>query len=65
MKHRYTAKVYFEDGQLIENTGDNLEQLTTWMSEQAEAAFSDIKGEIIDNQTHFVVQNIQYSPPSE
>lgn len=65
MKHRYMAKIYFEDGQIIENSGNNLEQLMTWMTDQAEATFSDIKGEVFDNHTHSIIKTIQYSPPNE
>lgn len=65
MKHRYIAKVYFEDGQILENTSNDLEELTKWMSDQAEATFNDIKGEILDIHSNRVVKSIQYSPPNE
>lgn len=58
MKHRYIAKVYFEDGQMLENSGDNLEELTSWVSNQQEAAFDDIKGEIFDTHLHKIVKTI-------
>lgn len=66
MKHKYVAKIYFNDGQIIENSGgDNLEELIAWMSDQAESAFSDLKGEIFDNHTHNIVKCMNYSPPNE
>lgn len=63
MKHRYIAKVYLEDGQMLENSGDNLEELTSWVSGQAEASFGDIKGEIFDTHLHKIVKTIQCTPP--
>ncbi len=65
MKHRYTAKVYFEDGLIKESKGDNIEKLIKWMSDRADASFSDIKGEIFDNHAHHIVRSIQYSPPNK
>lgn len=62
MKHKYTAKVYFEDGETIKNHGDNIEKLIVWMQNQAREHFSDINGEIIDNKLHRIIKNIQYSP---
>lgn len=62
MKLKYTAKVYFEDGTIIENFGDHPEQLTTWMQGQAKVHSSQITGEIIDNTTHRVINTIQYDP---
>lgn len=65
MKHRYIAKVYFEDGQMLENFGDNLEELTLWVSNQQEAAFGDITGEIFDTHSHKIIKTIQCTPPKE
>jgi hypothetical protein len=63
MTYRYTAKVYFEDGEIIENKGDNLEQLTEWLSDQVESSFGEIKGEIYDHHENHLVKTIEYSPP--
>lgn len=63
MKHRYTAKVYFEDGESMLNTGDDIEELIIWMNSQAEANFGQTNGEIIDNHTQHVVKGFQYNPP--
>lgn len=65
MKPEYTAKVYFEDGTIIENFGHHPEQLITWMHDQAKVHFSQINGEIIDNSTHRVIKNIQYDPSED
>lgn len=60
MKHKYTAKVYVSDDEIIETSGDNVEELILWMNSQAEASFSEIKGDIIDNKTHQIVKSVQY-----
>ncbi len=65
MKHKYTAKVYLEDEEMIENTGNDLDQLKIWMQGQAEATYSEIRGEIIDNNTHKVIDSMEYSPPED
>lgn len=65
MKHRYTAKLYFEDGRVIENTSNDIDELTKWITDQAEATFSDVKGEIFDNHLHCIAKTIQFSPPDE
>ena len=65
MKHQYTAKMYLDDDEVIENSGDDLEQLSVWMDEQAESAFSTIKGEILDNKTHEVIKRFEFNPPEE
>lgn len=63
MTYRYIVKVYFEDGEIIENSGDDLEYLTEWLSDQVESSFGEIKGEIYDNHTNHLVKTIEYSPP--
>lgn len=63
MNPMYTAKVYLEDDQMIEHSGDNIEELTAWINSQAETSFTDVKGEIFDNKLHKVIKTIQYSPP--
>lgn len=65
MKHRYTAKIYFEDGQLLENVSDDLKQLTKWIFDQVEASYNDVTAEIFDNRAHRIIRSIQYSPPTE
>lgn len=65
MKHRYTAKLYLNDEEFIENFGDDLDQLYIWMSEQAESAFSTIKGEILDNKKNAIIRKFEFIPPEE
>lgn len=65
MKKRYTAKVYFEDGEILEKLGDSQKELIAWIYEQGEVAGSDINGEITDNVHHRIIKSFQYSPTSE
>lgn len=64
MKHKYTAKLYLEDGEVILNTADDIEELIEWMNEQTEESLDDVKGEIIDNATQQVVKNFPDNPPA-
>lgn len=61
MKNKFTAKVYINNDEMIESSGDNLEQLTDWVYSQAESTFGEVKAEIIDNKNHKVVKNIEYN----
>ncbi len=63
--HTYSAKIVFEDDDILENSDDDLEKLTSWVYRQAEASFGEMKAEIYDNRTHQVIKNIQYIPPEE
>lgn len=63
MKHRYTAKIYLENGEILINSGDNVEELTAWINAEVESNFDEVKGEVIDNNTETVVKSIQYSSP--
>lgn len=65
MKPHYTAKMYLDNNDVIENSSDDLEQLSVWMDEQVESAFSTIKGEILDNKRHEVIKRFEFSPPEE
>ena len=65
MKPKYTAKIYFENGDILENYGDNIKQLIIWMRSQAQFRFSQISGEIVDNKIHRVIKNIQYDPAED
>lgn len=63
MKAKYTARVYFDDEEIVDNTGDNLEELIAWMLSQAEENFGNYRGEIIDNETKKVVHSFRHAPP--
>lgn len=63
MKHKYTAKIYLDDGEAIFTSGNDIEELIAWLNSQAEASFGELNGEIIDNATQEVVKHFQYVPP--
>lgn len=63
MKHRYTAKILFVDGESLLNSADDIEELIMWMKSQTESSFGQTNGEIIDNQTQKVVKKFEYNPP--
>lgn len=62
MQAKYTAKVYFDDEEIVDKTGDNLNELIAWMLSQAED-LGNYRGEIIDNKTKKIVHSFRHSPP--
>lgn len=62
-KPRYTAKIYFDDQEIVDSSGNDLEELTAWMLLQSEGKFGNYSGEIIDNETKKVVQTFRRTPP--
>lgn len=65
MKHKYAAKIHFQDGETLVNSGDDVEELINWINNQAEASFDEVNGEILDIKTQQIVKHIQYIPPEE
>ncbi len=63
MKDKYTAKIYFENDEIAHNSGDDVDELYTWMLTQAQGKFGSIHGEIIDNKTNKVIKRFRKSPP--
>ncbi len=63
MKHRYTAKIIFEDGESLLNSANDVEELIVWLNNQAESSFGQSNSNIIDNQTQQVIKNFQYNLP--
>lgn len=64
MNHKYTAKLHLEDEGVIENEGDDIDELLMWMHEQAEVSShnKNINGEVTDNASNNVVKRFQYNP---
>lgn len=60
---RYTAKIYMDDEVLMEESGEDLDELYNWMMLKAHGKFGNISGEIIDNQSKKVVRSFRKSPP--
>jgi len=63
MADRYTAKIYMGDNETTESTGNNADDLYTWMLTQAQGKFGDIHGELIDNNTRAVIKRFRKSAP--
>ena len=61
MKHRYLAKVYLDEDEIVENTSDTVDQLIDWINKQAESGPGVISGEIIDSKTHHVVKKFKFN----
>lgn len=60
MKYTYTATLYLGNDKVLNNTGDDLEQLYIWMLSLAAGENSDdVHGEIINNQTHELVKQFR------
>ena len=60
--NRYTAILYFNNEELLLNSGDNLEALYIWMLTQSEGFKSTIYGKIIDNEdNHKIVREFRKS----
>lgn len=63
MTPNYTAKMYLDKDEILQNSGDDMDQLYTWMLAQAEDKFGNIRGEVIDNVTQEVVRQFRKVPP--
>jgi hypothetical protein len=59
---KYTAKIYHANDEIEDCTGDDLDELYTWMLAQAEGKFGSVRGEIIDNKTNKVVKQFRKAP---
>lgn len=60
LKHTYIAKLYLGNDKVLDNAGDDLEQLYVWMlSLAADESSDDIHGEIIDNKTQEIVRKFR------
>lgn len=63
MAFRYTAKIYFDDDEIAEESGDDIEALHNWMLTKAQEKFGNLHGEIVDNQTGKVAKSFRKAPP--
>lgn len=63
MANRYTARIYFDDEEVAQETGGSVEDLYNWMLTKAQGKFGNFNGEIIDNKTGAVVKGFRRSPP--
>ena len=63
MAFRYTAKIYFDEGEVAHESGDDVDELYTWMLMKTQNQFGNFNGEIIENKTGKVVKSFRKSPP--
>lgn len=63
MTSKYTAKIYLEKDEIMDNSGDDIDELYTWMICRAEGAFGNVHGQIIDNATQETVKRFRKAPP--
>ena len=62
MNEQFTASVYCKEERIASQTGNDLEQLYTWMLIQVNGYFDDIRGEIMDNKTKKIVRTFCKAP---
>lgn len=63
MTLRYTAKLYFDEGEVAHESGDDIDALYNWMLVKAQGKFGNLNGEIIDNHSGKIVKAFRKSPP--
>lgn len=63
MAFRYTAKIYFDEGEVAHESGDDIEELNNWMLIKSQGKFGNLHGEIVDNKTQKVVRKFRKAPP--
>lgn len=61
MNEKYTASVYCSEEQIAQKTGNNVDELYTWMLIQVNGHFGDVHGEIIDNTTTKTIKTFKKS----
>lgn len=59
----YTAKIYFDDDEVAEESGDDIDVLYNWMLTNTQGKFGNFHGAIFDNKTGEVVKTFKHSPP--
>ncbi len=50
----YTAKIYFDDIEIKQSSGNNLDSLFIWMLTQQDGEFGNYNGQITNNKTHLI-----------
>ncbi len=63
MTFRYTAKIFFDTEEVAHESGDDADELYTWMLIKTQGKFGNFHGEIIDNKTGKSVRAFRKSPP--
>ena len=63
MAFHYTAKIYFNEREVAHESGNDIDELYTWMLMKTQGKFGNFNGEITDNKTGKVVKSFRKSPP--
>ncbi|KTD61344.1 hypothetical protein Lsan_1845 [Legionella santicrucis] len=57
----YTAKIYFDDIEINQSSGNNLDSLFIWMLTQQKGEFGNYNGQITNNKTHLIEKEFRTS----
>lgn len=63
MPRRYTAKIYVDDDIIEQKSGDDLDELYSWMMVKGQGKFGNLSGEITDDESGKVVKSFRKAPP--
>ena len=63
MTFLYTAKIYFDEGEVSHESGNDVDDLYNWMLMKTEGKFGNFHGDIIDNKTGNIVKSFRKAPP--
>ena len=63
MAHKYTATIFCDKAEIAHESGDDVDELYTWMLIKAQGQFGDLHGEIKDNKSNKIVKRFRKSPP--
>lgn len=53
---KYTAKLYFDNEEVDERLGDDIDALYHWLITSAAGKFGNFNGKIIDNNNHQIIK---------
>ena len=63
MAFKYTAKIYFDDEEVMQEEGNDVDELYNWMLAKTQGKFGNFNGEIIDNKTGESIKGFRKAPP--
>lgn len=63
MAPKYTARIYFDEGEVAHESGDNPDELYNWMLSKTYGAFGNFNGEIVENKTGKIIKAFRKCPP--
>jgi hypothetical protein len=63
MAFRYTAKIFIDEREVDHESGDDVDELNTWMLVKSQGKFGNFSGHIVDNKTKKIVRRFRKAPP--